>query len=241
MIVRRSASLARASARKTGRGPCRRETLRSGVFVCSQRRRGRALNSFAHRISQCGGFRRLSRRRRAAFMLRHRRAHALALICSLDAAAAFKAARLDLNARAGPRSRARWAAARRLGRREHGSSCSLPRRVVGRHSRSRRALCGAPESVPSSECRSRRAARRAPASARRDGHARCARARPAALGSSGEAAACGRALECSCWLCSLARARARATPRSQLRAARPRLPGAADRRPVVRRARKPGA
>jgi hypothetical protein len=174
-------------------------------------------------------------------MSRHHCAHALALIWSLGAAAAFNAARLGLNACAVPRSRAPWRAARRLGRREHVSGCSLPRRVVGRHSRSRRALCGAPESVPSLECPWRRAARRAPGSVRRDGHSRCARARPAALGPAGGAAACGRARGCSCWLCSLARARLRAPPRSQLRAARPRLPGAADRRPVVRRARKPGA
>jgi hypothetical protein len=96
-------------------------------------------------------------------MSRHRRAHALALIWSLGAAAAFNAARLGLNARAGPRSRAPWRAARRLGRREHVSGCSLPRRVVGRHSRSRRALCGAPESVPS-----RSAVRVAPRAARMD-------------------------------------------------------------------------
>ena len=144
-------------------------------------------------------------------MSRHRRAHALALIWSLDAAAAFNAARLGLHACAVPRSRAPWRAARRLGRRAHVSSGSLPRRVVRRHFRSRRARRGAPESVPSLECPSRRAARRAPVSARRDGHARCARARPAALGPAGGAAACGRALECSCWLCSLARARVRAT------------------------------
>ena len=147
--MRRSASLATPQPVRPAGGPVGRRRCDLGSWSVRSVDDGRALYIFAYRISQCGGFRWLSRRRRAEFMSRHRRAHALALIWSPDAAAAFNAARLGLHACAVPRSRAPWRAARRLGRRAHVSSGSLPRRVVGRHSRLRRALCGAPESVPS--------------------------------------------------------------------------------------------